>query len=293
MLHADAKTPCDIDSAESRVDIRVKTETICRLDLRSGARPMIRLIPRKKSSAGRKGSEQASSNRVERDNEKLVPPGREVPEMPTGPAVIKGLAPGIEDHKNSGFRAALKHIDPGSVRRVLEVGGYTGERTTVHLIDLFEAPIDIVEIDPDRAATLRAKLSDRGKFSGQVTVCNADIRSYVPEHKYDLIVLDLPTSLIRMEYLELLERLQPFANPGCRYILYTLYDLEAVYSAPNPPGGREAQESFMRGYFGTTLLEFDTLERVMRQKGFTALGLVDNWMCTGQRGYGHAVLMRN
>lgn len=242
---------------------------------------MVRISKNRRGKAGkavRKGDAKHGSRETSK-------PARETP-------LIIGLAPDVADHRNSGFRAILKHFDPAAIRRTLEVGCFTGARTTVHLVDLLDTPVDIVEIDEGRARSVQEKFRRLEKYPGQVTVHNADVRAYHTTNKYDLIVLDLPTGMIQMAYLDLLDRLKPFANSGCKYILYTLYDCNAVFSAEKPPGNRRSQEQFMLDYFGSTELSFEKVADTMRPKGFHALGLVDNWMMTGDRGYGHVVLER-
>lgn len=208
------------------------------------------------------------------------------------PPVINGLIPEVPDHRGSGFRAILKHLDPSAVRRILEVGVSSGARTTVHLVDLFDAPIDIVERDQARADSTRERFASLGRITGQVSVYNKDIRNYHPESKYDLIVLDVPTAIVPFAYTDLLERLRPYENPSCKYIVYTLYDCSAAF-ANQPVADQTAQQlrQFTRDYFGTSILTFDVVRRTMSSKGFQALGLVDNWM-RENTGFGHVLLER-
>src|SRR5262245_24006162 len=109
---------------------------------------------------------------------------------------IEGLAPAVDDHRNSGFRAILKHVRFGPGARILEIGGGTGQYTTVHLLDMFDVPIDIVEVDKDRAVALEAKVGEDPVSRGRVHIHNVDARKFDAAHKYDLVAIDLPTGWI-------------------------------------------------------------------------------------------------
>jgi phospholipid N-methyltransferase len=200
---------------------------------------------------------------------------------------LEGLAPTVADSRSSGIRAILKHVSLPAAAHILEIGGGQGRYTTPQLLDLFDQPIDIVEIDKERAAALQAKFDSDPNSRGRVQLHHADARDFKASHRYELIVVDLPTSSIGLEYEEILPRLDDLITEQGKVILYTVYDVAAVYDVPNPPRDREGQERFMLSYFGTTNLTLAAVQRALWPRGYACLGLVDRWMLrTGPSGYG-------
>jgi len=190
------------------------------------------------------------------------------------------LVPTVEDHRNSGFRAILKSISLGPVPRILDVGagGFAGETTTVHLLDLFPGVVDAVELNAERADVLQKKLGDR------VRVINADVSDYVPGAPPDLLVVDLDSNTIPMQYLEVLPKFHGLLPSGAKVISLIIYDCEACYLGEKPlldKAGYSDQSAFMRSYFGAERLTPAKAASALRKHGWRFLGLVDKWMGAG------------
>jgi len=95
----------------------------------------------------------------------------------------------VPQRSASSFRDLVELLVPVGLRRILDVGagGFAGETTTVHLLDLFDAEVVGVEVHEGRAAALREKFGD----ALRVEACR--LEAFVDDQPYDLIVLDLDT----------------------------------------------------------------------------------------------------
>jgi cyclopropane fatty-acyl-phospholipid synthase-like methyltransferase len=199
---------------------------------------------------------------------------------------IGGLAPEIEDDRSSGFRAVIKRLAPP--KSILEIGCLDGAWTTIHLLDVFpDVTIDIVEVDKKRADAAAAN----PLWQGRVRVQNLDARDFHPRTKFDLIIIDLQYGAIGFAYEVLLPYLAQFLSERGGVFLYTLYDIDAAYEGIEPSESRGELEAFMLRYFGSTVLDLQTMQRRMIKHGFAALALVDRQMLKGWRkGHGFAYL---
>src|SRR4051794_41368686 len=65
--------------------------------------------------------------------------------------------------KSTSFRSLLRALHLRRVESVLDVGagGFVGETTTTHLLDLLDAAVTAVELHPERVAALEERVGDR------------------------------------------------------------------------------------------------------------------------------------
>lgn len=210
----------------------------------------------------------------------------------SGEGIYLPLVPQVSDHNNLGFRAIIKALPIKMGCRALDVGagGFVGQSTTVHLLELLAAQIDAVELSKERAE----KLLER--FGNKLQVWAQDIFTFNwPLGKYDLIVMDLDSAVIPL----MMENLVPIAKDHLAQsgymILVTIYDAEEVYNAENPllpVGGRDKQIEFMNRYYGTPKLAVETARRVFEGSNLTVVGIVDKYMGTSRRCVGWLVLQK-
>jgi predicted O-methyltransferase YrrM len=205
--------------------------------------------------------------------------------------VISGLAPDVPDHRSSGFRAAIRHITLPSGARILEVGGLSGDHTTIHLLDVFDNPIDIVEIDEERASNLQSKYDNDPTTKDRIRLYNSDAMDFTSIHTYDLLIIDMPTGSIDFGYEEILPNISRYLSVGGTAIVYTIYDHAAAYDVDDPPGNGDQPKAFMLSFFGAPTLTVERVDERLRPTGFAAIGLVDRWMLKGHRkGHGWVCL---
>jgi len=210
----------------------------------------------------------------------------------SGEGIYLPLVPQVSDHNNLGFRAIIKALPIETGCRALDVGagGFVGQSTTVHLLELLAAQIDAVELSKERAE----KLLER--FGNKLQVWAQDIFTFNwPLGKYDLIVMDLDSAVIPL----MMEKLVPIAKDHLAQsgymILGTIYDAEEVYNAENPllpVGGRDKQIEFMNRYYGAPKLDVETARRVFEGSNLTVVGIVDKYMGTSRRCVGWLVLQK-
>lgn len=107
---------------------------------------------------------------------------------------MKSLASLLPWRRSAGpsFPRVIDALKLPAAPRILDVGagGFQGETTTVHLIQIPNAVIDAVELDPSRAAALQAKFGDR------INVIQGNFLTIDLPRQYDLVVLDLDAFLI-------------------------------------------------------------------------------------------------
>lgn len=204
-----------------------------------------------------------------------------VPHAGKEAAIWTDGTPDAADHQGSGFRAAVLRLWLTQRPHVLEFGAaFAGETTTVHLLDLLDARIDIVETDPDRADALQQKFGDA------VHIIADGIENFAASEPYDLIVFDLDSNQISFQYEELLPSVARFLKPGGRVIGSIIYDSAEAF---NPTGdflnplGREDYEGFLQRYFGTVELNPQIARHRLEERGFTLVGMTDKWMGGGSR----------
>ena len=191
------------------------------------------------------------------------------------------LVPSAEDHRDSGFRAIIKGLKLPPKPRILDVGagGFAGETTTVHLLELAGGEIDAVEINAERASALQKK------FGKAINVINRGFGEFVAEAHYDLIVFDLDSNMTATQYTKFLAPASKMLRPGGKVISNIFYDSALAFDANSKllnPSNRTAYEIFMREYFGVLKLEREVAAGRLRREGFATLGLVDKWMGTGR-----------
>src|SRR4051812_28417177 len=98
---------------------------------------------------------------------------------------IELLPTDVPATSDSSFRDLVDALQLDAVARILDVGagGFLGETTTIHLLELFpEADITAVELDEERAKGLEEKFGDR------LGVVAGDVEAYAPPAPFDLIV---------------------------------------------------------------------------------------------------------
>jgi len=204
-----------------------------------------------------------------------------------------GLAPPTPVPTVLGFRALMHNLTLPPGAKAVEVGGHTGDHTTIHILEVAKVPVDILEIDKERAEALQRKFNQDSRFAGQVHVHATDARLFQTPNKYELAILDLPTGVIPVQFEDIFPKVEHLIATQGTVILYVIYDIEAAYDVPDPPGHRTEQERFMRSYFGSTRIDVEAANKVMWPKGYTVLGLVDRWMLGGNRkGHGWLCLER-
>ena len=198
------------------------------------------------------------------------------------PRQIEGLAPNVEDHRGSGFRAALKSLVLPPSPTILDVGagGFAGATTMVHLVDCFPGVVDGIEIRPERAKAVAEKFGDR------VRLFTGDFLQMEAAWAYDLLTFDLDSGLQDALFNLFLPRAAAMLAPHGKVVAGIIYDLEGAYGGETPllnPVGRADHEAFMTGFFGTTALTPETAAPALAKQGFAVLGLVDKWMASGQK----------
>src|SRR2546421_4153499 len=117
-------------------------------------------------------------------------------------APIELLPTEVARSSDSSFRDLVAALQLQGVARILDVGagGFLGETTTIHLLDLFpDAQITAVELDAERADALKEKFGDR------MEVVAGDIEEYAPPEPFDLVVIDLDSQRVPLVFDRLLE----------------------------------------------------------------------------------------
>jgi hypothetical protein len=190
---------------------------------------------------------------------------------------LLGLVPEVEDHRNSGFRAIVKTLALPPQAKVVDVGagGFGGTTTTIHLLDCLAVPVEAVETNGEKARQLGDLLGER------VHIHNIDIRAFDRPWRFDLVVLDLDTNLLPVQYREILPLIHNKLSDGGHVICSVIYDCDAAYGGEAPllnPAGRPRYEAFAREYFGMSKLTLKIAQQALWKAGFAAIGLVDKWM---------------
>ena len=166
------------------------------------------------------------------------------------------LASDVPVASGSSFRDLLAAARLSNVRRILDVGagGFVGQTTTIHLLDLFPAAEIVgLELHEGRARTLDEALGDR------VEVVAMALEDYLPTAPFDLIVVDLDTGRIPGIFDTLLPG--PIARmlpPGGVVVSVIVTDLVGAFDPRNPkgfpPSSRQRIADPLLARFGTPTL---------------------------------------
>jgi hypothetical protein len=172
------------------------------------------------------------------------------------------------------FRRALDDLGLPRTSRVLDVGagGFAGDVTTRHLVDLFDGPVAAIERDPERVAALAER------FGSDVTVTEGDAFADPLGGPYDLVVVDLDSGLIPRAFERLLPTLQALElAPGGVVVLGLITDLALAYGGPRAldPAGAADMGAFLKRRFGRLRIDEDALAAGVAPLGaWTVAGLV-------------------
>lgn len=203
------------------------------------------------------------------------------------------LAPRSLHKGRSGFRAILKNLDLPKGAYALDVGagGFAGETTTRHLVDVLDAKIDAVELIPELAQKLEAAFP-----KGRLNVVVGDIFDFKPPAEpYDILVFDLP--IIGDQIETLIPRWLPHLKPGGYVVTDFVYDLAQTFDSRDPllnPPRREEFQNLLMHRFGATRVDAVTAQRAYFGTPLTVRGLVDKWLCRAAfRGFGWLVLQKD
>jgi predicted O-methyltransferase YrrM len=175
------------------------------------------------------------------------------------------------------FRSLIAALDLRRVDSVLDVGagGFVGQTTTTHLVDLIDAPITAVELDPDRAAALTEAFGDR------LEVVCADAFDWDDDRTFDLVVLDIDTPRIPAIFEEHLEgRLLALLRPGGVLITVLVNDADQAFHGPKalPASNEQLILSFLERHFGSRRLTDRSLKRhYAEHPHYRALAMVEKW----------------
>lgn len=184
----------------------------------------------------------------------------------------------VPQRSDSSFRNLITalELDPS---RILDVGagGFVGETTTIHLLDLFpEAKLTAVELDPGRADALRERFGER------IEVVTGDVARYLPEQPFDLTVIDLDSSAVPLVFDDLLEQvLVPLTRPGGVIVTNLALDLYNAYHGPRPlltPENEPLMCAFMLRRFGHLLLTDTRIKAAFAEHSdLTPIVTIEKW----------------
>ena len=206
--------------------------------------------------------------------------------------LFEGLDPGVPGMGNSSFRAILTRllVPKGCLALDIGAGGFLGNTTTRHLVEVLDADVDAVEIDAD----LAHKLDE--KFAGRIKVHNLAIQDFPRAgRRYDVIVSDLPMvpwqiNTFAPDWLENLK-------PGGYYIFCTVYDLAGMFDGKEPLMDRSVRpdfEKFLLERFGTIKIDPRTAQKSFIGSSLTVRAIVDKWcLKSPRRGFGFIVLQKD
>lgn len=185
----------------------------------------------------------------------------------------------VPEDDPSAFRDLLAALSPRGVRRILDVGagGFVGDVTTRHLLELCpDAVVTALELRPERVDALRER------FAGApVEVVEGDVRELAADEPFDLVVIDLDTSVIPLIFDELLDGvIARVTRPGALVITLVMTDQYQAFFGEKayPPTDAERHERFMLRRFGALRLTDESLkEQFAGNPRYDALVLVDKW----------------
>lgn len=206
--------------------------------------------------------------------------------------LFQNLDPGVPGVGDSSFRAITTRLLVPKGCSTLDVGagGFLGNTTTKHLIEVLDAQVDAVEID----AELARKLDE--KFAGRIKVYNLPIQDLPKvELKYDIIISDLP--MVPWQINSFVPDWLGTLKPGGYYILCTVYDLVGMFDGKEPLMDRSIRpdfEQFLLDRFGTTTIDPRTAQKAFIGSGLTVRAIVDKWsLRSPRRGFGFIVLQKD
>lgn len=164
-------------------------------------------------------------------------------------------------------------------RCILDVGagGFVGETTTVHLIELFPTvPITAVEYVAERIAPLRER------FGSRVDVIQADIADYRPDSPFDLVVVDFDLAVLHGRFgIPLDDIFIDLTAPGGILVTDLLIHHHNAFHGPKgtvAPDAEEPLREFLEREFGTTVLTPEVLvSRFGDHPTLEPLALVEKW----------------
>lgn len=205
--------------------------------------------------------------------------------------LFKGLDPAVPGVGDSAFRAIVTRLLVPKGCSTLDIGsgGFLGNTTTRHLVEVLDAEVDAVEIDTE----LARKLDE--KFAGRIKVHAMAIQDFPRAgRQYDIIVSDLP--MVPWQINEFAPDWLENLKPGGYYIFCTVYDLVGMFDGKEPLMDRSIRpdfEKFLLERFGTTTIDPRTAQKSFIGSPLTVRAIVDKWcMKSPRRGFGFIVLQK-
>jgi SAM-dependent methyltransferase len=183
----------------------------------------------------------------------------------------------ITRRRETSFRRLLRSLDLEQVGSVLDIGagGFQGETTTRHLLDVLDAPVTAVELDPGRAAALVERFGDR------LEVVCADAFAWDDPRAFDLVVLDIDTPRIPALFEEQLDTgVLERVRPGGVVIAAVVADAEQAFHGPKalPAANEPLIVPFLERHFGTRKLTDEGVKaHYAEHPHYRALALIDKW----------------
>jgi hypothetical protein len=199
------------------------------------------------------------------------------------------LAPQVPDHRGSGFRAILRLLGLPIGCKVLDVGagGFLGETTTVHLLDVLQANVIGIELDIEKAQRLKEKFGER------IEVFIGRWEEYSTEEPQDLIIFDLDSQSIPTIFDSFIESALPMLGPRGVIVSLFIYDADAVFDSEKPllnPRDKQLHKAFLMRKFGTDKVDRVAAEKAFSGSAFAVRGITDKWM--EHRGLGWIALQK-
>lgn len=198
---------------------------------------------------------------------------------------IEGFAPNVPDHRGSGLRAILNHLTLPRGAAVIDISEHgtrtEGAATPDLLVEMFDGPVEILDPRTDATAFLAARYGDKAN------VRQGQFLELADDRQFDLIVLDLNSTLMARDFEKLIERARQMLKQGGHLASFLVYDSEATYGGTNPllnPTNRPLQERFANAWFGQTIITPDVARPALWLRGYAVHSIVDKWM--GGRGVG-------
>ena len=193
------------------------------------------------------------------------------------------LIPDVSDHKNSGLRAILQlaHLDPKSkvLEAIDENPNSPGSYTTVHIRDFVTGKIDVLQNNPEIATAVKDAWGEK------VNIVSFDFLKNETSDKYDLILLDMSSSVMAKKFEQLHTKARELLNDGGVLISSIIYDLDNAYNGESPllnPSGRVFQEGLISKISKTGKINREDIKQAINSIGFTPLAVVDKWMGNGK-----------
>lgn len=179
-------------------------------------------------------------------------------------------------------------------RRILDVGagGFVGETTTVHLVELFPtARITAVEYVAERIDPLRER------FGPRLDVVQADIADYQPDAPFELVVVDFDLAVLHGRFrIPFDDVFIGLTAPGGILVTDMLVNHHNAFHGPQGTVSPDAEQpllEFLDREFGTTIVTPEVLvTRLADHPTLEPLALVEKWRGDSSNFVGWAAFRR-